>query len=121
MSHAILIVDDEFGLAELVGELLRFRGFEVALAINGRHGLALLAQQRFSLVVTDVMMPLMDGIEMVQHMRASPELARIPVIVMTAVPSGITAEERRLVQGVLGKPFGPEVLYTLIDRVLVGN
>jgi len=121
MSHAILIVDDEFGLAELLADLLRLRGFEVTSAINGRQGLLAMAQQRFALVITDVMMPLMDGIEMVQRMRASPDLAQIPVIVMTAVPSGVTAEERRMVQGLLTKPFGPTALYELIDRVLVGN
>jgi CheY-like chemotaxis protein len=121
MSHSILIVDDEFGLAELLGELLRLRDYEVTLASNGRQGLTLLAQQRFALVLTDVMMPLMDGIEMVRRMRAAPDLASIPVIVMTAVPGGITPEERRLVQGLLTKPFGPAALYELIDRLLVGN
>lgn len=121
MRHAILIVDDEFGLAELLGELLRLRDFDVTLASNGQRGLALMSQQPFSLVLTDVMMPVMDGIEMVRRMRASPDLARIPVIVMTAVPNGLTAEERRLVQGLLGKPFGPAALYELIDRLLVGN
>ena len=121
MSHAILIVDDEYGLAELLGELLLLRGFEVALASNGQQGLELLSQRRFSLVLTDVMMPVMDGIEMVQRMRASPELAQIPVIVMTAVPNGITPEERRLVQGLLGKPFNPTALYALIDRLLAGS
>src|SRR3712207_3460661 len=118
MSQSVLIVDDEFGLAELLGELLRLRGYEVTLASNGQRGLALLSQQRFALVLTDVMRPLMDGIEMVRRMRASPELAQIPVIVMTAVPGGLTADERRLVQGLLTKPFGPAALYDLIDRVL---
>ena len=121
MSHAILIVDDEFGLAELLGELLRLRDFEVTLASNGQRGLELLSQRRFSLVLTDVMMPVMDGIEMIQRMRASPDLAQLPVIVMTAVPSGITPEERRLVQGLLTKPFSPTALYGLLDRLLVGN
>ena len=121
MSHAILIVDDEFGLAELLGELLRLRGFEVTLAINGQLGLASMAQQRPALVITDVMMPILNGLDMVRRMRATPELAHIPVIVMTAVPSGITAEERRMVQGVLTKPFDPAALYELVDRVLVGN
>jgi two-component system, OmpR family, response regulator VicR len=121
MNHSILIVDDEFALAELVGELLQLRGYKVELAINGQLGLARMSQQRFSLVITDMMMPIMNGMEMVQRMRASPDLAGIPVIVMTAVPSGISPEERRLVQGLLPKPFGPAAIYELIDRVLVGN
>jgi CheY-like chemotaxis protein len=121
MSHSILIVDDEFALAELLGELLELRGFEVALAINGQLGLARMAERRFSLVLTDVMMPLMNGIEMVRRMRATPALAEIPVIVMTAVPTGISEEERHLVQGVLTKPFSPTALYALMDRLLVGT
>lgn len=121
MSHSILIVDDEFALAELLGELLELRGFEVALAINGQLGLARMSERRFSLVITDVMMPLMNGIEMVRRMRATPALAELPVIVMTAVPTGISDEERRLVQGVLTKPFSPTALFGLMDRLLVGN
>ncbi|MGE0867870.1 MAG: response regulator [Kofleriaceae bacterium] len=121
MSRSILIVDDEFGLAEMLASLLEYRGFECVLAINGALGLSLLKQQTFSLVLTDVMMPRMDGIEMVRHMRANPALAAVPVIVMTAMPSGITTEERRLVQGVLAKPFGPDELYAMIERVLEGN
>ncbi len=120
MSHSILIVDDELGLAELLGELLRLRGHEVELAFDGQQGLALIAAQRFALVVTDVMMPLMSGIEMVRRMREMPEVAATPVIVMTAVPSGITAEERRLVQGILIKPFSLPALHELMDRLLAG-
>jgi CheY-like chemotaxis protein len=121
MSHSILIVDDEFALAELLGELLELRGFEVTLAINGQLGLARMSERRFSLVLTDMMMPLMNGIEMIRRMRATPALAEIPVIVMTAVPTGISEDERRLVQGVLTKPFGPTVLFEMIERLLVGN
>lgn len=121
MSHSILIVDDEFALAELLGDLLQLRGFDVTLAINGLLGIARMSERRFSLVITDVMMPLMNGIEMVRRMRATPALAEIPVIVMTAVPTGVSDEERRLVQGVLTKPFSPTALFDLMERLLVGN
>ncbi|MBX3161783.1 MAG: response regulator [Deltaproteobacteria bacterium] len=118
MSRSILIVDDEYGLADMLSMLLETRGFECTVAIDGALGLAQLEKKRFSLVLTDVMMPRMDGLEMVRRMRALDHLADVPVIVMTAVPSGVSPHERALVQGVLAKPFGQAELARAIELVL---
>lgn len=118
MTSCVLIVDDEYGLAEMIGVLLRMRGFASRIAINGQAGLDLVKTQSFTLILTDVMMPLMDGIEMIRNIRATPEAATTPIIVMTAMPTGITSEERDLAQGFLTKPFGHQQLFDMVDAVL---
>ena len=68
-KQSILIVDDEFGLAEMLREMLRDSGFEVTLAINGRLALEILEEGKVDLVITDMMMPVMDGAELAAAMR----------------------------------------------------
>src|SRR4051812_40362155 len=93
MTRSVLIVDDEFGLADVTADLLTEEGYDVAIAINGKIGLESLAARRADLVLTDLMMPVMDGPEMILRMRADPKLAEIPVILMTALPEGIPMGE----------------------------
>lgn len=118
MTRTVLIVDDEYGLAEMVSYLFAMRGYESHLAANGVAGLELARLHRFDLVLTDVMMPLMDGIEMIRHIRALPERAAAAIIVMTAMPNGLGPDERALAQGVLTKPFGYQELFHLVDAVV---
>ena len=90
-----MIVDDEFGLAELIAEVLAERGYATAIAINGELGLALLRERRPALVLLDLMMPVLDGREMLSAMRSDPELATIPVVIMTALPEAVPTEDAR--------------------------
>jgi len=106
---SILIVDDEFGLAEMLREMLREYGYEVTLAINGRLALDILAEQKVDLVITDMMMPVMDGGELASAMRGSEMYRHTPIVMMTSLPS---AAPRRgdLFDAILRKPFTPELL-----------
>ena len=65
----VLVVDDEFGIAELFDAILTDEGYRVLTAINGRHGLEMLAQERPDLVFLDYMMPVMDGAAMLARCR----------------------------------------------------
>ena len=68
---SVLIVDDEFGLAEMLREMLREAGYDVTLAINGQLALEILGERPIDLVLTDMMMPVMDGAELAKIGRAS--------------------------------------------------
>jgi CheY-like chemotaxis protein len=114
-----VIVDDEFGLAELIAEVLAERGYATAIAINGELGLALLRERRPELVLLDLMMPVLDGSEMLTAMRADPELATVPVVIMTAMPEAVPAENAAAFNAVLQKPFTPERLFEVV-RASVG-
>jgi circadian clock protein KaiC len=110
----IVIVDDEFGLAELIAEVLAERGYATAIAINGELGLALLRERRPALVLLDLMMPVLDGSEMLKAMRADPELATVPVVVMTALPEAVPPKDEAAFEAVLQKPFTPDRLFEVV-------
>ncbi|MBA1272281.1 response regulator [Stutzerimonas azotifigens] len=80
----VLLVEDEPGLAKLMTFMLEDEGFEVVVAANGREGLKLLAQQRPELIITDYMMPEMNGAEMIRAIRAEAAYDTIPIMLMSA-------------------------------------
>lgn len=114
VARTVLIVDDEFGLADIAADLLRDVGYDVVIAINGKAGLASLAARPADLVIVDLMMPIMDGPAMIRHMKQDPVLAKIPVILMTALPEVVDG----LANATLLKPFGLVELLRTMDRLL---
>ncbi len=116
---SILIVDDEFGLAEMLREMLRESGFEVTLAINGRLALEILKEGKVDLVLTDMMMPVMDGAELAAAMRSNDQHHDTPIIMMTSLPTA-RPQSPGLFDAVLRKPFTPDLLLETI-RSCVGN
>lgn len=118
MKKSVLIVDDEFGIADVIAELLIDAGYDAGIAINGRLGLAAMLRNRPDLVVADVMMPVLDGPGMVRAMRADPSLACIPVVMMTALLEALPQDVPPLYQAKLGKPFTPEQLMAALDIAL---
>ena len=119
-AHTILIVDDEFGLAEMLRDMLREHGYEVVLAINGRVAFEVLGEQHVDLVVTDLMMPVMDVEELATAIRKSDKYRDTPIIMMTSLPTAVP-QQRELVDAMLRKPFSPEQLLQAIRGCLNGN
>lgn len=119
-AHSILIVDDEFGLAEMLRDMLRDHGYEVVLAINGRLALDVLGEQNVDLVLTDLMMPVMDGEELATAMRNSETYRDTPIIMMTSLPTAVP-QQRQLFDAILRKPFSPELLLRTIHGCLDMN
>jgi circadian clock protein KaiC len=111
---SILIVDDEFGLAELLAEVLAEQGYTTAIAINGELGLSMLRERKPDLLLLDLMMPVMDGPEMLRQMLADPQLSGIPVVVMTALPEAVPDEMSGKYADLLQKPFMPERLFEVV-------
>jgi CheY-like chemotaxis protein len=121
MSPRILIVDDEFGLAEVVAEMLQERGFETELAINGQLALDLITEKPPDIVLLDCMMPILDGTEVVRALRADPTTARVPIILMTALPHVVPPDVQASACALLRKPFSPADLFAALDRCLGGG
>src|ERR1700733_8505632 len=80
----ILLVDDEYALVDSLTELLQNEGFRVVSASNGKDGLARLEKERPDLVVTDLMMPMSNGKELVRGMNALPSFRAVPIVMMSA-------------------------------------
>jgi CheY-like chemotaxis protein len=116
-KRSILIVDDEFGLAEMLRDMLSDSGYEVALAINGRLALEILAEGKVDLVLTDLMMPVMDGGELATAMRSDDQHRDTPIIMMTSLPTALRQVDG-LFDAVLRKPFTPDLLLETMGRCL---
>ena len=80
----ILVVDDDTISQRVLSHTLQKQGHRVVIAAQGRAALALLAEQRFELLITDLTMPEMDGLMLLRSVRADPALASLPVIMLTA-------------------------------------
>ena len=120
MTQSILIVDDEFGLAEIVAEMLAERGYQVAIAINGALALEQMATARPHLILLDCMMPILDGPGVIRAMQADPVLRRVPVVIMTATPHAVPPDIAGAVAALLAKPFTPKALFDAVTRALDG-
>ena len=79
----ILAVDDSAAMRQMVGITLTGAGHEVQQAADGREALAIAERQRFDLVITDVNMPVMDGLTLVRHLRNLPSYRGVPLLVLT--------------------------------------
>jgi CheY-like chemotaxis protein len=94
--------------------LLTDLGYVVAIAINGKVALETMATKRPDLVLTDAMMPVMDGPELIKRMRGDPRFATIPTILMTALPEAVPDGDAAQHDAVLLKPFSiSELLETM--------
>lgn len=92
--HSILLVDDEPDILSAWRLILIMEGYEVRCANNGLEALDLLKQELPDLVVTDWMMPLMDGAELCRRMKAQPGLADVPILVHSSAPPGPDGTEQ---------------------------
>ena len=84
MAKRILVIDDEIQLVEMVKIRLETENYEVVTAINGEEGLQKADIFRPDLIILDIMMPGIDGFEVLSRIRANPEIRHIPVIMLTA-------------------------------------
>lgn len=120
MGHTILTVDDSASMRQMVTFTLTGAGFEVVEAVDGKDGLAKLAGKKVNMIITDLNMPNMDGIEMVRNIRAMPEYKFIPIILLTTESQDSKKKEGKAAgaTGWIVKPFKPEQLLAVIKKVL---
>ncbi len=119
--NSVLLVEDTKVLAEQIADLLVMEGYEVIIAGNGVDALKTLQSHRPDVVITDLLMPEMDGFELIERMKERPALSEIPVIVLTA-KSGEETDERLRQSGiwqVLRKPCAAEDLVTALQSLVL--
>lgn len=114
----VLVVEDEFGIAELLDAVLTEEGYQVVTAMNGRDGLELLARERPVLVISDYMMPVMDGAILLTRIRADPALQGIPVVMMSSMTEAAIAQRCTGYTAFLRKPFKLFELLDVVEQVL---
>lgn len=116
MTVRILTVDDSLTIRKLVRKALSNYNCEIMEAPNGVEGLAMANKEKPNLVILDITMPIMDGVEMLERLKKEPELKEIPVIMLTAEGGRdqVTKVVRMGVRDYVVKPFKGE---ELVDRV----
>jgi two-component system phosphate regulon response regulator PhoB len=112
----ILIVDDERPLRELLASVLTDGGYRVTMAIHGRDALDRIEEARPDLIITDLMMPVMGGVELYRALKDRPETRAIPIIVMSAGLSRPT--ELTEVDAFIAKPFDVDAVEAAVRRRL---
>lgn len=115
-ARSILICDDEAHIRQLVTHKLRGAGYDVAEARDGAEGLARARSNPPRLIVTDLQMPTLNGLDMIRALRTHDATRAIPVIMLTARGYFVPEEEARalLIREIVPKPFG---LKALLDRI----
>jgi two-component system phosphate regulon response regulator PhoB/two-component system alkaline phosphatase synthesis response regulator PhoP len=115
----ILVVDDDDAIVEALTEFLSGEGYRAVAASNSKDALAQLVKESPDLVLTDSVMPVVDGPSFVQRVHALPEFGSLPVVMMSASPEGVALSAATIgISAVLKKPFGLDELLGVIERLI---
>ena len=115
MPKKILVVDDNLDTRELTHLHLTTEGFTVVVASDGREGLYLAGIEQPDLIITDISMPGLDGVEMVKQIRQKSDLKNVPILVLTAM--GKEEMEQAILAGANRAMNKPVLLDALVDDV----
>jgi len=121
MSKTILIVDDSDSLREVVGIALKNAGYEVIEGADGQEGLNQLDGKKIHLIISDVNMPNMNGIEMVKKIKEMAEYKFTPIIMLTTESGEDLKDEGRSagVKAWMVKPFKPEQMLDAVSKLIM--
>jgi DNA-binding response OmpR family regulator len=119
-SKKILVIDDEPGVVEIARVNLGWEGYDICEAFNGQEGWDKVRSEKPDLVILDVMMPKMSGLELLERIKADPHICHVPVIMLT-----VKAEDMDVLQALekgaveyLTKPFDPLNLVRVVKKIL---
>jgi two-component system chemotaxis response regulator CheY len=116
----ILTVDDSASLRQMIAVVLRGSGYTVVEAVDGKDALSKVSGQKFDLVLTDVNMPQMDGLEFTRRLRAMPQYKFTPIVLLTTESHA----DKKLQGKAAGatawiiKPFDPDQLLAVVKKVM---
>ncbi|MFD2641568.1 response regulator [Pseudomonas japonica] len=114
----VLVVDDEYVISDILELALEDAGYQVEKASNGLRALEVLDKTRVELLITDYMMPVMNGEELARKLRDDPQFRALPIILMSGAQASIGRENPGLFDGVLDKPFDTEMLIAMVQRLV---
>ncbi|MDH6269258.1 two-component system chemotaxis response regulator CheY [Rhizobium sp. SG_E_25_P2] len=120
MAANILTVDDSASIRLTTNVALSNAGYTVTEAINGAEGISKATSGHYDLIVTDLNMPVMDGLTMIRELRKIPSQMGVPIIFLTTESDGSIKEQAKAAgaTGWLTKPFDPDNLVKIVRKVL---
>ena len=118
MAKTVLIVDDSASMRQLVSFSLKDAGFDVIAAVDGKDALGKINGSHIDMVVTDLNMPNMDGIELIRQLRGNPSFKFTPIVMLTTESQDAKKQEGKAAgaSGWILKPFQPEKLLDVVKK-----
>ena len=119
-GQKILIIDDEHNLVDAISNILKHEGFVTIEAFDGESGLKKAQQEKPHIIILDIMMPGMDGFEVLKRLKEDPSTADIPVIMLTAKTedSAVIESWRKGADFYIPKPFEIDELLHVIELIM---
>ena len=120
MANTALVVDDSTSMRQMVSFTLKESGFDVIEGANGQEVLNNVSGKSVNLVVTDLNMPVMDGMTLIRELRAKPDFKFTPILMLTTESQDSKKQEGRSAgaTGWIVKPFNPEQLLQVVNKVV---
>lgn len=120
MSKVIMIVEDSATMRQMVGFTLKRNGYEVIEAEDGSDALGKINGSPINMIITDLNMPNMDGLEFIRNVRQDPSCKYTPIIMLTTESQEAKKSEGRAAgaTGWIVKPFSPEQLMAVVEKVI---
>lgn len=121
-EKSVLVVEDSASLRALLSDLLQAEGYRVKEAADGREALHAVENELFDLIVTDITMPVMDGVAFVREAKKLPQCSCVPIVVLSSADNVYRLEKAKQAgaSSWLSKPFSPaqfrEMLNIVLDR-----
>lgn len=120
MTKSALVVDDSTSMRQMISFTLKEAGFNVIQGENGQDALKNVAGKSVDVVVTDLNMPVMDGMTLIRELRGQPEFKFTPILMLTTESQATKKQEGKAAgaTGWIVKPFVPEQLMQVINKVV---
>ena len=119
MPQTILIVEDHTDTRDALAKLLEYSGYQVVTAEDGQQGFEQACAQSPDLILADIFMPVMDGIEMIKQLRARPDCGKTPILVLSGYGNKALEAARAGATDVMGKPVDPSFLLETIKSLIL--
>ncbi len=120
-KRTIMMVDDNPDIVDILRNMLEENGFNVRCAYSGLELFASLKEQTSDLILLDIMMPQMDGLEVLRRLKGAPETSSIPIIMITVKDEDKLAAHKLGADDYITKPFDIDKLVTAINHLLSGD
>jgi CheY-like chemotaxis protein len=116
--RTVLVVEDEWAIADWLDALLVDEGYRVVVASNGKRALELINEQQPDIIVTDFMMPIMDGAALLRALDGHAGVQGVPIVMMSSLPEATVLERCKGYRAFIRKPFREAELLQTISRLL---
>ncbi len=123
MAAKLLIVEDDPLMSRMYEKIFTFEGFEVILAGNGEEGLELVKKERPNLILLDIMMPKMNGLQVLEKIKIDPDTKSIPVVMLTNLAGQQDAENaltKGAVKYIVKSEYDPKQVTNMVKEILAG-